>query len=338
MTAIKPSDIDAFLARPDPARPIVLVYGEDAGLVSERATALIRASVDDPNDPFALARIDADDLSGDPSRLVEEAHTIPLFGGRRAVWVKGAGRFTAAAVEKLLAAPPPECRVVIEAGELRKTSPLRASCERARHAAAIPCYPDDERALGRLVDQEMRAAGLSIAPDARALLLLHLGSDRQATRNELHKLILYARGKPAVDINDIRAVVSDASAGEPDDVIDAAFAGRTVELERELRRARAAATSPSTLLFAAQRQVAQLHKWRLAVDDGASVETLQPPVHFARKPAIGAALNAWSAPRLLDAMRRLADAAFEARRQSALAATVAERALLDIARSARRKD
>ncbi len=51
MTAIKSSDVDRFIAKPDPSQPIVLVYGPDAGLVRERVDALVRASVDDPNDP-----------------------------------------------------------------------------------------------------------------------------------------------------------------------------------------------------------------------------------------------------------------------------------------------
>ena len=67
----------AFIARPDPARPIVLVFGPDAGLVRERAEALIASSVDDPNDPFSLARLDGDELAGEPSRLVEEADDHP---------------------------------------------------------------------------------------------------------------------------------------------------------------------------------------------------------------------------------------------------------------------
>ena len=88
MVALKGPDIDKFLARPQ--RSIVLVFGPDAGLVRERAEALIRMSVDDPKDPFQLARLEGDDLASEPSRLVEEANTIPLFGGRRAVWVKPA--------------------------------------------------------------------------------------------------------------------------------------------------------------------------------------------------------------------------------------------------------
>src|ERR1700723_2040749 len=171
MVAIKAANVDAFIARPDPARPVVLVFGPDAGLVSERVNALIKASVDDVNDPFALARIEAEELSAEPTRLVEEAQTIPLFGGRRAVWVKAGGRNIAPAVEALLALPVCECRVVIEAGDLRRNAPLRALCEKAKNAVALPCYADDQAARERLIDDEMRAAGLKLAPAARAMLV-----------------------------------------------------------------------------------------------------------------------------------------------------------------------
>src|SRR6516162_2860000 len=102
MVALKSSEIDSFVARPDAKRPIALVFGPDAGLVRERVDALIKAAVDDPADPFALARIDGDALADEPTRLVEEAHTVPLFGGRRAVWVKAGGRSFLEAVEAVL--------------------------------------------------------------------------------------------------------------------------------------------------------------------------------------------------------------------------------------------
>ena len=92
MVALRGKDIDAFLARPDPGRPIILLYGPDAGLVRERAEALIASAVDDPNDPFSLVRLDGDELSAEPSRLVDEAMTIPMFGGRRAIRVRAGSR------------------------------------------------------------------------------------------------------------------------------------------------------------------------------------------------------------------------------------------------------
>src|SRR5580658_10242678 len=282
MVAIKAADVDAFVARPDPARPVVLVFGPDAGLVSERVNALVKSSVDDVNDPFALARLEAEDLSAEPSRLVEEAQTIPLFGGRRAVWVKAGGRNIAPAVEALLALRRSECRVVIEAGDLRRNAPLRTLVERAKNAAALPCYADSERDRARLIDDEMRAAGLELTPDARALLIPLLGGDRAASRNEIRKLALYARGQERVGVDDVAAVVSDASSLAIDDIVDAAFAGKPAELETQLAKARTAGTASGSIFFAAQRQVAQLHKWRTAIEAGSgfSIDTALPPVQF----------------------------------------------------------
>src|SRR5436190_1262628 len=48
MVAVKASDVDTYLARLDRAAPVVLIFGPDAGLVSERVNAVIAASVDDP--------------------------------------------------------------------------------------------------------------------------------------------------------------------------------------------------------------------------------------------------------------------------------------------------
>jgi DNA polymerase-3 subunit delta len=341
MVALKGAEVERFITRPDPARPIVLVFGPDAGLVRERAEALVRASVDDPKDPFQLARLEGDDLASEPTRLVEEANTIPLFGGRRAVWVRAGGRNFAPAVEALLATPSPDCRVVIEAGDLKRSAPLRAVCERAKNAAALPCYTDDEKSLVRLIDDEMRAAGLSISPEARAALVPLLGGDRLASRHEVHKLALFARGKARVELDDVMAVVADASTIALDALIDAAFAGRTGELEVQFGKARTAGTAPGTMLSAALRQVAQLHKAMLSVEDGASPSDaaggIQPFLHFSRRAAVEAALKIWTSARLERAMAQLAEATLEARRQTAMADTIAQRTLLALAVNARRK-
>jgi len=342
MTALKAADVDAFVARPDSARPVVLLYGPDSGLVTERAQAIIRLSVDNPDDPFSLVRIEGDDLSGNPLRLVEEANTIPLFGGRRAIWVKPTSRNIAGAVEALIAATSPDCRVVIEAGDLKKSSPLRALCERAKNAVALPCYADGERELARLVDDEMKEAGLTIAPDARAALLPFLGGDRAASRNEVRKLALYAQKSGQVTLDDVVAVVADASMLALDNVVDAAFAGKTADVETQFGKARAAGTAPGTIALAALRQVLNLHRLRLAVDEGSSVseavERARPPVHFRRKAVIETALRTWTSERLQRVMAQLADAVFETRKQPALAEAIAHRALTAIAVNARQKN
>src|SRR6201989_2154787 len=290
MVALRGKDIDAFLARPDPGRPIVLLYGPDAGLVRERADALMASAVDDPNDPFSLVKLDGDELSAEPSRLVDEAMTMPLFGGRRAIRVRAGSRSFASGVDTLAEMPIRDCRIVIEAGELRPESPLRKACERARNAVAIGCYPDTERDLAKLIDDELKPSNLRIAQDARSTLMGLLGGDRQASRNELRKLALYAHSKGEVTLDDVMAVVSDASDLKLDPIVDAAFAGNAAIVETEFNKAMTARTYPGVIISAAQRQAAALHKASLAVEDGASasavVESGFPRLHFSRKSAV----------------------------------------------------
>ena len=343
MTAIKASDVDRFVAKPDPAQPIMLVYGPDAGLVRERVDALVRASVDDPKDPFAFVSIESEELASNPGRLADEANTVPLFGGRRAVLLRVNSRHNIVpALEAVLDPAPRDCRVIVEAGELRKTAPLRTLFEKAKTAAAVACYPDGERDLARVIDEEMRSAALTIAPDARAALTALLGGDRLASRGEIRKLALYAQGRERVELADVVAVVSDASDIKLDGVIDAAFAGDTRGMETEFGKARAEGSSPAAVVSAAIRQVANLHKMKLAVEGGDSIDFAMmrgaPPVHFSRKNAVETALRTWTPARLLRAMQQLAEASLEARRNAPLAEAIAQRTLMSLAVNARRRD
>ena len=147
MVALRGKEIDAFLARPDPSRPIILLYGPDAGLVRERADALMASAVDDPNDPFSLVRMDGDELAAEPSRLVDEAMTVPLFGGRRAIRIRAGSRSFASGIDTLAEMQPKDCRIVIEAGELRPDAPLRKACEKAKTAVAIAFSMEDAQRM-----------------------------------------------------------------------------------------------------------------------------------------------------------------------------------------------
>lgn len=339
MVALKGADIDAFVARPDSTRPIVLVYGPDAGLVRERVDALVAASVDDPSDPFALVRLEGDTVASDPGRLADEAHTVPLFGGRRAVWVKAGRGNLAAAIEALASDPPRDCRVIVEAGDLKKDSALRTACEKAKTAVALPCYVDDAAAIGRLVDQEVRAAGLTIAPDARTLLVSLLGGDRRVSRSEIAKLTLSAHGRAQIETEDVLDVVADAADLALDGLVDAAFAGKAAEVDLEYGRARAAGTLPGVILGQALRHAGQLHRARAAIDAGRSADEAVREgfrnLFFRRDRAVRAALSAWTSARLLAAMADLADALAAGRRRGGMADAITHRALLVIAQRAR---
>ena len=88
MAALKGAEVERFVRKPDPRFRVMLVYGPDGGLVHEHSRALARALVENPDDAFQLSRIDGDDLGVDPTRIFDEANTMGLFGGSRALWVR----------------------------------------------------------------------------------------------------------------------------------------------------------------------------------------------------------------------------------------------------------
>jgi DNA polymerase-3 subunit delta len=339
MVAVKSGEVEGALKRANPSTPVLLLYGPDAGLVSERAHAAAERAVDDPADPFQLIRIDGEVIASDPARLADEAGTIGLFGARRAIWVKPTSRNIAPALEAVLAGPLTDTTIVVEAGDLARSSPLRTLCEKSPKALALPCYPDNDRDLGAVVDETLRAAGLTIARDARALLLASLGGDRLATRGELTKLTLYAHGRGEVTLDDIDAAVSDVSSLALDGVADGAFAGDGGAVDEGIQRLAAEGTSPSALLGAALRHAFALLSARLDVEAGRGITEVAGSwrgLHFRRKDAVMRQLGAWRSPALTRVVDTLQAAILTSRMAPDLGAALAARTLLDIALEARR--
>ena len=145
-----------------------------------------------------------------------------------------------------------------------------------------------------------------------------LGGDRRASRAELQKLMLYARGRDRIELDDVMAVVADASALALDLLVDAAFAGNLSDLEKEFGKAAIAGTNPSTIVGAALRQVERLHALSLEIASGVAVAELvrrpQSGIHFRRQDAFTRALRAWTPERLAGAMAMLAQASLDARK------------------------
>ena len=282
MAVLKSSEIDVFLAKPSDRVTLVLVYGPDDGLVTERATQLVRTAAPGADDPFSLVRLEGADLVSDPARLVDEARTVSLFGARRVVWVRDCGaRNLLPAVQPLLDEPAVGSLVVLEAGDLKKTAPLRKRIEDHSSALALPCYADGAQDLARLVDREIRDAGLTIDADAREALEALLGRDRMATRGELRKLCLYVQGTGRVTLADVRAIVGDASALAVDELVDAVAGGDPATADRLLGRLEASGTPPSVAGTMLQRHFQLLERLRAEVtagrkaDDGGDVGALQ---------------------------------------------------------------
>lgn len=337
MAQKKAYEVDGWLARPDSRIGIVLLYGPDRGLVSERAKRFAATAGLPLDDPFSVVRIDASADDGE-GRLLDEARMVPMFSARRLIWVRNAGaqKPLAEAVAELGKVPLPDAVVLIEAGEMKKGAPLRTAAEASPHAMALPCYADESKAVDALIEDELRRSRLTIAPETRAVLRALLGGDRMASRGELEKLALHAGSGGEITLADVQTLTGDVSALSNDDMIDHVLTGNGKAFGDLFARHVRTPSQLHTLLAGAMRQLQAVHLLRGRMEGSrlsaaAAIGGMKPPPFPPRRAALENALARWTAVALQEALAQVQAAVLEGRRRPDLGLAIAERALLRIA-------
>ena len=110
-----------------------------------------------------------------------------------------------------------------------------------------------------------------------------------------------------IDYDDILSIIADSSSLALDDVVDAAAAGDQEAALAALGKARATGIPASSVIGAAIRHVATLHKLSLRIERGeragSVVDDPQLRIHFRRKPLFERALARFG-PAALGAIAR----------------------------------
>ena len=331
----KAFEVERALRSPPEAIAAFLFFGPDQGLVRERAETLARTVVPDLSDAFRVCELDDAALSADPARLADEAAAIPMLGGRRVVRVRGAGNGLTGAFEAFLDDVKGDALVVVEAGDLPKSSSLRKLFEDAANAMAVACYPDSARDLPEVVRAALKAEGLTIAGEALDDAVARLGADRGVTRRELEKLALYAHGRKSVSLEDVRAAMGDAAEVRSEEACDAAGSGDYANLDRALERLWTEETSPVQVVRTAighfQRLLTAKEMAQRSGGIDSAMRALRPPIHFSRTASFKNQAQRWSEDKLLDALDLLLDTEALCKTTAVPAEAATARALLNIA-------
>ena len=343
MGQLKASQVEKFIGGPEKSISLVLLYGPDQGLVSERADKLVINFGANADDPMAVSRFDADDIASDPGKLSDEAYAISMFGGTRIIRIKGTTRKNIQlALKPVLENAPVDCWIIFEGGDLKPDSALRKLVEKSPLAIALPCFQDNAIALEQLISEEITAHNLNLDNDTKDYLRSLLGDDRRASRNELKKLALYAHGNKTITRDQITALLGNVSAVENSDIIDNACLGRTSFLQTRFDQLIEGGNAPDMLIWATLNHFQMLHQFRANMDikntsPSMLVSGARPPLHFARRNDVVKSLQLWTSNKLETALIRLNNAFYECRSKPALARSIAATTLLAIALQANRR-
>ena len=332
----KGAEIARYLARPDPTRPALLIYGQDAMRVALKRAEAIKALVGPgAEEEMRLTRIPGSDLRKDPAQLLDAVKAVGFCPGQRVVLVDDAPDASAPAVAAALEDwRTGDAVVVVAAGGLAKSSALRKLFEPHPNAVTAPIYDDppgeDE------INRWLADAGLREVPrDAmRDLLTLSRALDPGDFRQTVEKIGLYKHGDDTpLTPAEIAALAPATIEAEVDDLIDCVAEGRAKDFGGLMRRIEGQGIAPVTLCIAALRHFRALHSG--ASDPGgpgAGFARLRPPVFGPRRDRMARQAQSWGMRNLEEAVHHLLDTDLQLRSSTkAPAMALIERALIRLA-------
>lgn len=339
---LKANEVERYIKNKAGFHPVILIYGPDQGLVSERTDAIIRLALEGNDDPLSKLTLESDDIANDPGRLIDEANAVALFGGDKVIRVRLNGtRQITKSISAVMEDGGGQSLVLIEGGDLKKSNPVRSLIEKSKTAIAIPCYADDNRSLNMLLQEELQANNVRISQDAQALLLSLIGQNRQTSRNEIQKLCLYAHGKGEITIEDVELLIGDASASLVDDTIDWVLSGNLQVGLKNFENSLVMGHNSFQTINALQRHLTRIQLLGHDIANGASVRDVvdraRPPVHFKRKQAVSKQLTIWRGEMVKKALGYVQDAIADSRMKPSLSDTVFRALLLKLGSAAKQR-
>ena len=332
--------IEPFVKSPDKAARVILVYGPDSGLVSERSEIIGKSVVDDLNDPFNVASLSTAILSDDPARLADEAGAISMMGGDRLIKISDGSDKLTVLIKGYLKDPSPSALVIIQAGELGPKSSLRKACETAKNAAALPCYVDDERDLARFIKDTIQGEKLRIDQDAVMWLAANISGDRRKVRAELEKLVIYkGEEQSPISLADVTAACGAAGAQGFDNLVYNVAGRNSAGALKAYATLMAEGAVFVVILRALQTHFRKLHLAKSHMQSGLDMDMamkkITPPIFFKQAPMFKSQLSSWSLPALDQILSKLTELEAQCKQTGMPVEILCSQAILAISKTRR---
>lgn len=279
-----------YLAKPDPAKAGLLIFGADPMRVAMKRQEAILALIGPEGEAeMRLVRLNGAEARRDSAALSDAMRAQSFFPGPRVAFLEDATDGLAPMLAETLSDwRPGDAVLVVTAGELKGKSALKKLFEDRGDCVAIGFY--DDPPTREEIEAELSRAGLSrIAPEAMTdLAALARALDPGDFRQTLEKVALYKWGdETPLSPADVAACAPGTLEADVDEVIHAAAEKRRDAIGILMRRLEGQGVTPVTICIMALRHFRSLH---LAASDPGGAEAglsrMRPPVFGPRREAM----------------------------------------------------
>ena len=307
----KPAQFEVMLSRLSPAIKCVILFGNNEGAIATLQQKCAEAICSDMNDAFRCCVMEAEKISKDGSEIYAEFYAQSLMGGRRAIVVKNADNSLSGVIKNIIPETQSENMLILSSLSLNTRSSLITWAKDREDIIIVGCYEDREEDISASVAKMLQERGLTADIPTLQLLCSRLSPDRKLNASELDKLALYLGERKIVNVDDVKAAVSDVAGSNVEDLCYYTAGGDVAKAGRMFNRLLKEGTEAATLIRQISYHYLRLLDCVAQMESGESAEAalkvLRPPLMFYRKTPFLRQLKIWNKERIITALGMLYD-------------------------------
>ncbi len=308
---------------------LVLFYGENLGLINDFKNKIKHFH----KLKYEIINLVQEDILINNNILFNEVSNISLFEKKKIFLIEQASDKITDIIEELKTSIS-DHKIYLFAQILDKKSKLRNFFEKSKEAAIVPCYPDNELTIKKIIQNKLKGfEGLTTINVN--LILENTGLDRSKLNNELDKIKIYFSNN-IIETQKLEVLLNNKVNDDFNILKDEAMNGNKIKTNRLLAET---ILDDSKVLFYINIINNRLDKIYKVVSDKnsieASINNLKPPIFWKDKPSFTTQVKKWTSFKVKKMLEYTYDLEIQIKSMSSIEKKVLiKKLLVDICRMA----
>ena len=290
---IKSYELSNKIARLE--KHVYLFYGENKGLKDDLKNYTINFIK--KNKEVEIINFNEDQLLKLNDSYYNAIQTGSLFSKTKIIIINFATNKSFDFLNFLLEKNINDVNLILISNILEKKSKLRQLGEKNTDIICVPCYYDTQKSLSIIMNNALRENKINISSESVNLLIENSGGDRHNLKNELGKIVAYAKNKKTVSFEEVKRLVNSQENLEIDEITTNCLCGNLTKFKRSLNFISFGNINHILLIKILSRKIEKLIQYQAARRDYPNIDSLinniKPPIFWKEKPNVKKQLEVW---------------------------------------------
>ena len=287
---------------------LYLLYGENDGLKKDILESIKIIVIQKEKDTEIISLSESDALDNG-EKFYNILFSGSLFSKKKIVIIKDTKGKIVNLIEEIKDKNIENITIIIFSNMLDKKSALRNFFEKNSYTLTIPCYPDTEKDLEIIANNNFKKNNIIISRESINLLIEKSNYDRNNLRNEIEKIVSFCINKKKIDIDEIKSIINFSGEYKSDNFINDCLCGNISQYKKSLTELYSNTINQIFLLRILSNKIKRLLLIKEKENDYKNIDSLisvsKPPIFWKEKPIVKKQLSIWTLKNLKETINEI---------------------------------